>query len=63
MAEVVFDGVTKVFSDGTVAVESLDLTVEDGALSTTMKPTLAPIAVSTAARPTSCASTDSCGGS
>jgi multiple sugar transport system ATP-binding protein len=32
MAEVVFDGVTKVFGDGTVAVDSLDLTVEDGTL-------------------------------
>jgi multiple sugar transport system ATP-binding protein len=32
MAEVVFDGVTKVFGDGTVAVDSLDLTVEDGSL-------------------------------
>jgi multiple sugar transport system ATP-binding protein len=32
MAEIVFEGVTKVFSDGTVAVNSLDLTVEDGAL-------------------------------
>jgi multiple sugar transport system ATP-binding protein len=32
MAEIVFEGVTKVFDDGTVAVDSLDLTVEDGAL-------------------------------
>ena len=32
MAEVVFEGVTKVFDDGTVAVDSLDLTVEDGSL-------------------------------
>ena len=32
MAEVVFEGVTKVFDDGTVAVASLDLTVEDGSL-------------------------------
>jgi multiple sugar transport system ATP-binding protein len=32
MAEIVFDGVTKVFDDGTVAVASLDLTVEDGSL-------------------------------
>jgi multiple sugar transport system ATP-binding protein len=32
MAEVVFDGVTKVFDDGTVAINSLDLTVEDGSL-------------------------------
>ena len=30
MAEVVFDGVTKVFRDGTVAIEDLDLTVPDG---------------------------------
>jgi multiple sugar transport system ATP-binding protein len=32
MAEIVFDGVSKVFPDGTVAVRELDLTVEDGAL-------------------------------
>ncbi len=32
MAEIVFEGVTKVFDDGTVAVDSLDLTVEDGSL-------------------------------
>ena len=32
MAEIVFDGVTKVFDDGTVAVDSLDLIVEDGSL-------------------------------
>ncbi len=32
MAEIVFDGVTKVFDDGTVAVSGLDLSVEDGAL-------------------------------
>ena len=32
MAEVVFEGVTKVFDDGTVAVDSLDLAVEDGSL-------------------------------
>jgi multiple sugar transport system ATP-binding protein len=32
MAEIVFEGVTKVFADGTVAVDSLDLTVEDDAL-------------------------------
>ncbi len=32
MAEIVFEGVTKMFDDGTVAVDSLDLTVEDGAL-------------------------------
>ena len=32
MAEVVFDGVTKVFDDGTVAVSDLNLTVEDGGL-------------------------------
>jgi multiple sugar transport system ATP-binding protein len=32
MAEIVFEGVTKVFDDGTVAVASLDLTVEDGSL-------------------------------
>jgi multiple sugar transport system ATP-binding protein len=31
MAEIVFDGVTKVFSDGTVAINSLNLTVEDRA--------------------------------
>src|ERR671937_2870999 len=31
MAEIVFDGVTKIFSDGTVAINSLNLTVEDGA--------------------------------
>jgi multiple sugar transport system ATP-binding protein len=32
MAEIVFEDVTKVFDDGTVAVDSLDLTVEDGTL-------------------------------
>jgi multiple sugar transport system ATP-binding protein len=32
VAEVVFEGVTKVFDDGTVAVDSLDLAVEDGSL-------------------------------
>jgi multiple sugar transport system ATP-binding protein len=32
VAEVVFDGVTKVFDDGTVAVSDLNLRVEDGAL-------------------------------
>ena len=32
MAEIVFDGVTKVFDEGTVAVNDLDLKVEDGAL-------------------------------
>jgi multiple sugar transport system ATP-binding protein len=32
MAEIVFDGVTKVFDDGTVAVADLNLRVEDGAL-------------------------------
>ena len=32
MAEIVFEGVTKVFDDGTVAVDSLDLTVDDGSL-------------------------------
>src|SRR5918911_1629162 len=32
MAEIVFDGVSKVFDDGTVAVRDLNLTVEDGAL-------------------------------
>src|SRR5207302_6729373 len=32
VAEVVFDGVTKVFDDGTVAVSDLNLSVEDGAL-------------------------------
>jgi multiple sugar transport system ATP-binding protein len=32
MAEIVFDHVTKVFDDGTVAVNDLNLTVEDGSL-------------------------------
>src|SRR4051812_8940741 len=32
MAEIVLDGVTKVFDDGTVAVQDLSLTVEDGRL-------------------------------
>jgi multiple sugar transport system ATP-binding protein len=32
VAEIAFEGVTKVFDDGTVAVDSLDLTVDDGAL-------------------------------
>ncbi|MFL5796815.1 MAG: ABC transporter ATP-binding protein [Actinomycetota bacterium] len=32
MAEIVFDGVTKVFDEGTVAVNDLDLKVEDGTL-------------------------------
>jgi multiple sugar transport system ATP-binding protein len=32
MAEIVFEGVTKVFDDGTVAVRDLDLTVDDGRL-------------------------------
>jgi multiple sugar transport system ATP-binding protein len=32
VAEIVFEGVTKVFDDGTVAVDSLDLIVEDGSL-------------------------------
>jgi multiple sugar transport system ATP-binding protein len=32
MSEIVFEGVSKVFDDGTVAVNSLDLTVEDGTL-------------------------------
>src|SRR5688572_22604580 len=32
MAEIVFDDVTKVFPDGTVAVSSLDLVVDDGTL-------------------------------
>jgi multiple sugar transport system ATP-binding protein len=32
MAEIVFEGVTKVFDDGTVAVNSLDLRVDDGSL-------------------------------
>jgi multiple sugar transport system ATP-binding protein len=32
VAEIVFDGVTKVFDDGTVAVANLDLTVADGSL-------------------------------
>src|SRR6266566_5635807 len=32
MAEIEFDGVTKVFNDGTVAINDLNLTVEDGSL-------------------------------
>jgi multiple sugar transport system ATP-binding protein len=32
MAEIVFEGVTKVFDDGTVAVSNLDLEVDDGML-------------------------------
>jgi multiple sugar transport system ATP-binding protein len=32
MAEIVFEGVTKVFDDGTVAIRDLDLAVEDGRL-------------------------------
>ncbi len=32
MAEIVFDGVTKVFNDGTVAIMDLNLKVEDGSL-------------------------------
>jgi ABC-type sugar transport system ATPase subunit len=32
MAQIVFDNVTKVFPDGTRAVHSLDLEVEDGKL-------------------------------
>src|SRR4051794_18280848 len=32
MSEIVFEGVSKVFDDGTIAVNSLDLTVEDGTL-------------------------------
>src|ERR671936_526948 len=32
MAEIVLEGVTKVFDDGTVAVSDLNLSVEDGAL-------------------------------
>jgi multiple sugar transport system ATP-binding protein len=32
MAQIAFDGMTKVFADGTVAVSSLDLTVDDGSL-------------------------------
>jgi multiple sugar transport system ATP-binding protein len=32
MAEIVFDGVTKVYDDGTVAVRNLNLEVEDGSL-------------------------------
>src|SRR5215212_7695317 len=32
MSEIVFEGVSKMFDDGTVAVNSLDLTVEDGTL-------------------------------
>jgi multiple sugar transport system ATP-binding protein len=32
VAEITFDGVTKVYDDGTVAVEELDLAIEDGEL-------------------------------
>ena len=32
MARIVFDNVTKVFADGTLAVRSLDLDVDDGKL-------------------------------
>lgn len=32
MAEIVFEGVTKIFDEGTVAVRNLDLEVEDGSL-------------------------------
>ena len=32
MAEITFDGITKVFRDGTVAIEDLDLVVPDGSL-------------------------------
>jgi multiple sugar transport system ATP-binding protein len=32
MSEIVFEGVTKIFDGGTVAVRNLDLTVEDGSL-------------------------------
>src|SRR6187200_2997032 len=32
MASIIFDDVTKVFRDGTVAVDDLDLTVDDGEL-------------------------------
>src|SRR5436190_5718865 len=32
MAEIVFDGVTKVFNDGTIAIKDLNLKVEDGTL-------------------------------
>src|SRR5947207_11439199 len=32
MAEIVFDDVTKIFDDGTVAIDSLNLAVEDGSL-------------------------------
>ncbi|HJQ71843.1 MAG TPA: ABC transporter ATP-binding protein, partial [Actinomycetota bacterium] len=32
MAEISFDGVTKVFRDGTVALDDLRLTVPDGVL-------------------------------
>ena len=32
MAEITFDGVSKVYDDGTRAVEDLDLAIEDGEL-------------------------------
>ncbi len=32
MAEIVFDGVSKIYDDGTLAVENLDLEIEDGEL-------------------------------
>ena len=32
MAEIEYDGVSKIFDDGTVAVDTLDLTIEDGEL-------------------------------
>jgi multiple sugar transport system ATP-binding protein len=32
MASIVFDGVTKVFGDGTIAVDDLDLSIDDGEL-------------------------------
>jgi multiple sugar transport system ATP-binding protein len=32
MAEVTFEGVTKIFRDGTVAIDGLDLRVPDGSL-------------------------------
>ena len=32
MAEITFDGVSKVYDDGTLAVDDLDLAIEDGEL-------------------------------
>jgi multiple sugar transport system ATP-binding protein len=32
LAQIEYDGVSKVFDDGTVAVDTLDLTIEDGEL-------------------------------